>query len=240
MTSQLIDADMHEQVQCSKLAEWREVTSRLKAQLKETGEVPRTGEMEHLIDLIGAIFFSYGLKHVGFYWKKSKNAFGRTISGRRPGELDDWVEIQIDPRDWHVDAGTPDHFTRIISTLLHECVHASLKSYTCDTDCQDSTCATNMRRSKGGTSHGSAFFRIMTHVQACAITCTQDGLDLNAKTAVWEEWKKTGIIANEAEIALCHPQYQKMMRTYGQYLAERDWRESESENESESESEEDE
>ncbi|KAF2168454.1 hypothetical protein M409DRAFT_53130 [Zasmidium cellare ATCC 36951] len=139
VTSQLIDADMHEQVQRSKLVEWREVTSRLKAHLKETGEVPRKGEMEHLIDLIAAIFLSYGLKHVKFCWKRSKNAFGVTISGRQPGELDDWVEVQIDPDDWHVKAGTPDHFTSIISTLLHECVHAFLDSYTCDGECQNST-----------------------------------------------------------------------------------------------------
>ncbi|KAK4504335.1 hypothetical protein PRZ48_005251 [Zasmidium cellare] len=212
------------------LAKWDEeagANGRLRRACDEQAKVPSEDSMKYLITLIGAIFFFCRLDHVKFSWqpglRSRKGPYGKTISRWIDGMWEKEVEIVMDPNDWHEEKRVRDHFSALMGTLLHECAHAFLDSFSCDGYCEADACRVSRTRVEGGSGHGSAWFRVVTYVEACANANMYGQWKLGLENGMWSEvWKEERVIGEE-DIRLCHPRYQQYLRYKGREVI-REWR----------------
>ncbi|KAK4953104.1 hypothetical protein LTR10_008810 [Elasticomyces elasticus] len=125
---------------------------------------PSAGEqpVRELLEILRNIFFKGELRTVTFSWNnnyvRDKGLYGRTEANEHQPYT---ANITLDPNDWSREKGVGTHHEALLSTLLHECVHAYLRLYSC-WDCP--SCST----ARGPKGHGRAWSCLAANVEAVA------------------------------------------------------------------------
>ncbi|KAK4504323.1 hypothetical protein PRZ48_005239 [Zasmidium cellare] len=205
------------------LAEWHEVRQKLHEPDKPLN-LPSPTQMKQIIHIFSRIFFFGKLERIEFEWRPHlyrtirPNTFGWTFPAEEDNEDTRYLyKIEIDPADLHVESNTPDHFTYLISILLHECVHAFLFMYSCCCEkCAHPRCQATSSQVVGLNKHGMAFLRILSFVEGYAQGKILDKMNTALCDSLEREVEEQGCFLTLDDVAYFHEdrraEFQRIVR----------------------------
>lgn len=141
--------------------------------------------VEDVIRIFSNLLFLGRLTGVRFRWHaalyKESHIYGYTEPIRKG-----YVRIELDPEDHSKANGVCSHKEDLVSTLLHECIHAYLILHSCNGLCKFRDCKDAM----GSGGHGRAWFRLSSKLQAVARQELQIDLKIRIFSSMWKKRKR--------------------------------------------------